>query len=191
MIEQSWGELDSKHEKTIVTLVDETFGGEGYGIDVVSQIKSQEEPLISLCWNENQMIGFGFSFIALPEQAPDFARKHANDVSNSLAQPFQIEKTGILKTVCTLPAFQRQGVGTRIIEAITKSLHQRGVTDVLVPCWELDGVVNLKKALVRKGFRFLNRDDFYWREACDRGEFKCEGRTESCHCHAVWYGKSM
>jgi hypothetical protein len=43
----------------------------------------------------------------------------------------------------------------------------------------------------RLGFDLWRKLPSYWRDQCNRGEFKCVDRTDRCVCEAMLFRKSV
>ena len=97
----------------------------------------------------------------------------------------------LLHNIAVAPAWQRQGVGLRLVQHAVQACRAQGATLLLAEAWQhgTPPRTNVGTVLTAAGFLPCGTAPHYWRSACDAGQFECPARTTGCACSAVFYYK--
>ena len=93
--------------------------------------------------------------------------------------------------VAVAATHRRQGIGFTLLRATHDALVGIGADKLLVTfkrgpkAAEVDGIMR------RLGFSLWRKQPSYWREQCNRGEFKCVDRQDRCVCEAMLFRKAV
>lgn len=99
-----------------------------------------------------------------------------------------LDRVGRIQSVALKDEYRGKGYAEFMINAAVESFLENRIDTVYIVCWEPGGVLPLKKALEKCGFKFLMRVKDAWYNNKSLFCPYCSGR---CHCSGVVYTKKL
>jgi len=101
-----------------------------------------------------------------------------------------IENLADLNQILIEEKYQKQGVGTKLMEKSIQELKKKNIETMIAHAVECNGNINSKKLLKNFGFKELSRVQNYWNSVYPNHYCKqCD--SKNCYCGVVVYMKEM
>lgn len=182
--------MENAHKTGILSIAGAQFGP-GYltehDLDTDAKRDGARRMFVYVALADRKVTGF-----VVGEIADMVARyKIEAKVPNDIRRACERGTMGILRTIAVATEAQGHAVGERLFSAMERILHAQGAEIVAVPAWRTSRGTNIKGILDSNGYEFFLDAGRYWKEDCDRGEFKCGERKGECVCQLDWYKKAL
>lgn len=165
--------------------------GEGYFSE--PWFRAQKLDSIMFVAHDDDATVFGFAHgRVLPKDSlgvylgPDVA-----DIPAEIREADAAGNLGAIDVVAVAADHRRQGVGLALLHATHDALIGAGADKLLVTFKRGPMAVRVDGIMHSLGFDLWRKLPSYWREKCDRGEFKCVDRRDRCVCEAMLFRKSI
>ena len=177
------------HSK-LVDLAKDVFG-EGYFDRPWEAISEADSVMLVSHETDGSLLGFVQGRL-LPLGALDaFLENPEFDIPDDVAAADATGTLGVIHVVAVSNEQRGKGLGTKLLGAIHDALIGRGADKLIVTFKRGPSASQVDGLMKKLGFEQWVRLPTYWREACDRGEFKCVDRRDDCTCEALFYRKSV
>jgi ribosomal protein S18 acetylase RimI-like enzyme len=177
--------IEDSHKTGILSVASSQFGP-GYVSE--SDLEPGPDRSILVALLNQKVSGFVIGEVA---NLVSLYKVDANLVAKDVLRASTEGKLGIIKTIAVAGDSQGHGIGERLFAAMERILQRRGAEIAAVPAWKTTHDINLRGILDNNGYEPFLELSRYWKDGCDRSEFKCGERQSDCVCDLVWYKKSL
>lgn len=173
----------------LIELGNEVFG-EGYFSEPWVRLQ-QRDSLMFVAIDDDDILGFAHGEI-LPRQGLDaYLGSVIEEMPSDIAEADAAGNLGVIDVVAVSAGHRRKGVGFSLLQATHDALVGAGADKLLVTFKRGPGSTAVEGLMTSLGFDLWQKLPSYWRDACNRGDFKCVDRTDTCVCEAMMFRKSV
>ncbi len=177
-------------QQAVIRLADRVLGA-GF-FENPSLIKRKDGGVLLLAVeDEDQVLGFVRGRLLPAGGLSDYVDSRLVDVPEVLQDADAKGALGVIQTVITDPDSQGKGVGTKLMRAAHDTLIGLGADKLIVTFKRGPNVPHVDRWMSKLGFDLWVKLDSFWKDRCDRNEFKCAARTDHCICEAMFYRKHI
>lgn len=98
---------------------------------------------------------------------------------------------GILKSMATHTTHQKQGLGLRLVQALTDWLKSAGVIKIVAFAWEDNSGCHVENVLNRAAYNSIVKFNDFWREDSIKHGYHCASCGNPCECSVVIFVKEF
>jgi len=174
----------------VIDLASAVFG-EGYFTEPWLQTQQQDSVMYLACDEAAGLLGFAHGRILPKGGLRPYLGPDVGDFPPEVRDADAGGTLAVIEVVAVAATHRRQGIGFTLLRATHDALVGIGADKLLVTfkrgpkAAEVDGIMR------RLGFSLWRKQPSYWREQCNRGEFKCVDRQDRCVCEAMLFRKAV
>lgn len=174
----------------VIALADRTFGA-GYFSRPWEIAQEPGSVMLVCCEGDRELFGFAKGRL-LPEGAlHEFLEHRVSEVPEDIGEADAKGALGVIQAIAVAPGQRRQGIGTKIVQAMHDALVGQGADKLIVTFKRGASAAKVDGVMRKVGFELWMRLPSYWEPRCDSGEFNCVDRRDNCVCEAVFYRKAV
>lgn len=165
--------------------------GDGYFSE--PWLRAQQLDSIMFVAHDDDTAVFGFAHgRVLPEGSlGEYLGPDVADIPAEIREADTAGNLGVIDVVAVAGNHRRQGVGLALLRATHDALIGAGADKLLVTFKRGPMAVRVDGIMHSLGFDLWKKLPSYWRDKCNRGEFKCVDRHDRCVCEAMLFRKSV
>lgn len=182
------------HKEEIISVIDAAFNCPGYGAQIIEEISQKENVVLSLVRDfNNAAIGVALAHSLPKETLAEYSGAQEDTFSKAIGHADINGTISVAKTIAILPAYQRKGIGTKLLINLNKYFKSNGATVSIVPAWKAGERINIGVMMDKQRYIHFNEHKGIWREDCEGNQFTCPEHipNKSCVCSAVYYYKPL
>jgi hypothetical protein len=181
---------DPRWHSQVIALGNAVFG-EGYFSEPWLRAR-QPDTIVFLAHDDDSAVfGFAHGRILPKNGLRDYLGPEVTDTPPEIVEADVAGNLGVIDVVAVAADHRRQGVGLALLRATHDALIGAGADKLLVTFKRGPMSVRVDGLMHSLGFDLWKKLPSYWREQCNRGEFKCVDRTDHCVCEAMLFRKSV
>ena len=139
---------------------------------------------------EGKIQGFALAECLEKDGFNDVIKGNPWRLSADVKQADRSGKIGVIKFVAIDPAFQKKGIGMKLVQESLAALKKAGMDLVVSIGWKTD-YVHIEPILLANGFvKRSSFKEFWHKESVERG-YDCPRCGNPCHCEAILFIKSL
>lgn len=185
---------EPRWHRQVVQLANSVFG-EGHFSNPWERLQQPDSLMFVACDDDDNEKVLGFSHGAiLPEKSlGKFLGPAVTDFPDDIVEADEAGNLAVIDVVAVSGEARRQGVGYALLQATQNALIGAGADKLVVSFKrgpDSSSVYGLMKSL---DYVLWQKLPSYWRDACNRGDFKCVERKgqDKCVCEAMLFRKSV
>jgi GNAT superfamily N-acetyltransferase len=183
-------EYSPRWQAAVAALADKVLGG-GF-FENPSLIAQDPETCVLLSiGDDEELAGFVRGRVLAKDGLGDFLEHRVADIPTDLKDADAEGVLGVIQTVVVAPEHQGEGIGTKLLQIIHDKIIGRGADKLIVTFKRAPTSAQVDRLMEKLGFEFWTRLVTYWKDRCDRGDFACVDRSDSCNCEALFYRKRV
>lgn len=168
-----------------------TVFGEGYFTEPWLQTRQQASVMYVACGDEASLYGFAHGRILPKNALRAYLGPEVGDFPPDIREADAAGNLAIIEVVAVAAEHRRQGIGFTLLRATHDALVGVGADKLLVTFKRGPRASDVEGIMRRLGFTLWRKQPSYWREQCNRGEFKCVDRQDQCVCEAMLFRKAV
>jgi GNAT superfamily N-acetyltransferase len=178
-------EYASPQQDAVTALTDRIFG-EGF-FEGRDDHWRDPDTLALVATEGDEVVGFTSGRL-LPEHGlSEFMEGQLTDIPDEISEADASGTLGVIETVAVAPEFRGAGIGTKLLRVLHDHIVGYGADKLIITFRRGPSSSKVKDLMEKLGYQFWTSMDTYWHARCDRGEFKCIDRTDTCNCRAEIY----
>lgn len=187
------GRYEPRWHRQVVQLANSVFG-EGHFSNPWERLQQPDSLMfVALDDNDESILGFTHGAI-LPEKS---LRQHlgpaVGDFPDDIAEADASGNLAVIDVVAVSVAARRKGVGYALLQAIQNALIGAGADKLVVSFKRGPGSTSVDGLMKSLDYDLWEKLPSYWRDDCNRGDFKCVERKgqDQCVCEAMLFRRSV
>jgi ribosomal protein S18 acetylase RimI-like enzyme len=174
---------------TIVNLLDQELG-EGW-LTVEDIHKAIDEDLLYVAAHNKKIAGFTLLRMLKTGDLEVELKGHPYKIPRDLQHADSSETIGFIEAIATDPAYQRRGIGTKLVEKSICVLQKNGAEIITAMGWKTKDV-HIGPTLLAQGFKERVEFENFWLEESKKEPYDCpECGAPPCYCGAVLFSKAI
>jgi GNAT superfamily N-acetyltransferase len=186
-----WIERYEPRWHTHVIELANTVFGEGYFSEPGLHARQPDSIMVVAHDGGSTLHGFAHGRILAKGSLGEYLGPEVTDIPESVRAADAAGNLGVIDVVAVSPDHRRQGIGLALLRAMHDALIGAGADKLLVTFKRGPMAVRVDGIMHTLGFDLWRKLPSYWRDKCNRGEFKCADRTDRCVCEAMLFRKSI
>lgn len=172
----------------VIDLAD-TVLGEGYFSEPWHQTRQADSFMLLARDDAPDIVGFAYGWILPKNSLGAHLGPDVSDFTPDIVEADAAGSLAVIEAVAVATSHRRQGVGFALLQATHNALVGAGADKLLVTFKRAPGAAAVDGLMRSLGFDLWQKLPSYWRDACNRGDFKCVDRQATCECEAMLYRK--
>ncbi len=168
-----------------------TVFGEGYFTEPWLQTRQQDSVMYLACDEDVGLLGFAHGRILPKDGLRPYLGPEVGEFPPDIRDADAAGNLAVIEVVAVAAERRRQGIGFTLLRATHDALVGVGADKLLVTFKRGPKAAEVDGLMGRLGFTLWRKQPTYWREQCNRGEFKCVDRHEHCVCEAMLFRKAV
>ena len=169
-----------------------TVFGEGYFSNPWLQVRDAGAFMYIAREDDNRILGFAHGMILQKKSLREYLGTDVADFPPDILEADAAGKLAVIDVVAVAPGQRRKGIGFSLLQATHDGLVGIGADKLLVTFRRGPGASSVYGLMKSLGFDLWRKLPSYWRDACNRGDFKCADRQgDRCVCEAMIFRKSV
>jgi ribosomal protein S18 acetylase RimI-like enzyme len=174
---------------TIVNLLDQELG-EGW-LTVKDIHKAIDDALLFVATHNKKIVGFTLLRMLKTGDFEKELKGHTYNIPRDLQHANACETIGFIEAIATDPAYQKRGIGTKLVEKSTTVLQKNGAEIITAIGWKTK-TVHIEPTLIAQGFKQRVEFKEFWLEESKQEPYDCpECGAPPCYCGAVLFSKAV
>lgn len=163
--------------------------GEGYMEP--SDITFGPEEVLYVATYQGEVVGFALSKLLEKDKFKEQLLGHKYRIPADIKVADQLGKLALIDSVAIDPAYQKQGIGSKLIEKTLEALQALDMEVVISFGWKEDGNVNIAPTF--NYFQFKTRHEFekFWYQDSIEKDYTCPHCGHPCECDAVLFSRTL
>lgn len=117
--------------------------------------------------------------------------KEMNFMADNPSMLEEHSEVGFIQNVVVSPAFQRQGIATRLIRESLEQASKLDLLRVISFGWESIHGCHIDGVFADLGFKRGSQISGFWYEESIREEYECPSCGNPCYCNAILYSLEL
>lgn len=180
---------DPRWHSEVIQLANVVFG-EGYFSEPWLQTR-QPDSIMFIAYDDTGVYGFAHGRILTKDGLAAYLGPDVTDFPADIRDADAAGNLAVIEVVAVDPGHRREGLGHSLLQATHDALVGAGADKLLVSFKRGPRASSVDGLMKRLGFDLWRKLPSYWRDQCNRGEFKCVDRTDHCVCEAMLFRKSV
>lgn len=183
-------EYSPRWQKRVIELADQILGP-GFFRNPSEIAQDPESRVLLAVTQDGKLAGFACGRLLERGGLMGFLEYKVPEVPEDLSAADTDGVLGVIQTVVVAPAFQGQGIGTKLVQMIHDAIIGHGADKLIVSFKRGPASAHVHQWMEKLGFELWIQLETYWKTRCDLGDFGCIDRGDSCTCEAVLYRKRV
>lgn len=144
-----------------------------------------DEDMVPTDIRTNEVVGFCLGAVFTPNQLDSYINVDREELPAGLQHANTI---GVVRTVAVRSGFEKQGVGTDLVEHCLERCLGEDAEVIVAVGWEQDGQINIAGIMDHFDFNVAGEFDEYWHEDSVKHEYQCDSCGDPpCTCSATLF----
>jgi GNAT superfamily N-acetyltransferase len=165
--------------------------GEGYFSEPWLQTRQPDSMMFLAHDDIDGLYGFAHGRILPKDGLRPYLGPAVGDFPPDVRDADAAGNLAVIDVVAVAANHRRQGIGFTLLRATHDALVGAGADKLLVTFKRGPRAAPVEGIMRRLGFTLWRKLPTYWRDQCNRGEFKCVDRQDRCVCEAMIFRKSV
>jgi len=184
------GRYEPRWQRQVIELATTVFGV-GHLSNPWERLQQPDTLLFVAGDDDDSVMGFAHGCILPQGTLAEFLGPNVGDFPEDVAKADAEGNLAVIDLVAVSPEHRRKGVGYALLQAIQNALVGAGADKLIVSFKRGPGSTSVDGLMESLGYELWQKLPSYWRDACNRGDFKCVDRKDHCVCEAMLFRKSV
>jgi GNAT superfamily N-acetyltransferase len=185
------GRYEPRWHRQVVALADSVFG-KGHLSSPWEKLQQPDSLMFVACGDgDDTVLGFAHGAILPEKSLRDYLGPAVGDFPKDIADADEDGNLAVIDVVAVSSDARRQGVGYSLLQATQDALVGAGADKLVISFKRGPGSTSVEGLMKSLGYDLWEKLPSYWRDACNRGDFKCVERKNTCVCEAMLFRKSV
>lgn len=185
------GRYEPRWHRQVVRLASSVFG-EGHLSSPWEKLQQPDSLMfVALDDDDETVLGFAHGAILPKDTLRAFLGPAIGDFPEDIAEADAEGNLAVIDTLAVSAEARRKGVGYSLLQATQNALIGAGADKLVVSFKRGPGSTSVDGLMKSLDYDLWEKLPSYWRDECNRGDFKCVERTDQCVCEAMLFRKSV
>lgn len=184
---------EPRWHREVVQLANSVFG-EGHLASPWEKLQQPDTLLfVAVDDDDETVLGYSHGAILAPNTLREYLGPAVGDFPKDIADADAKGNLAVIDTVAVAADARRKGVGYTLLQSIQNALIGAGADKLIISFKRGPGSTSVEGLMHSLDYDLWEKLPSYWRDACNRGDFKCVERkdNEQCVCEAMLFRKSV
>ncbi|MCG8545718.1 MAG: GNAT family N-acetyltransferase [Alphaproteobacteria bacterium] len=172
----------------VIELANTVFG-DGYFSEPWHQTQQADTFMFVAREDDPEVVGLALGRILPKQSLRAYLGPQVTEISPDIVDADKAGVLGVIEEVAVAQNHRRLGIGYDLMRATHDALIGAGADKLLVTFKRGPGATAVDNLMGTLGFDLWQKLPSYWRDACNRGDFKCVDRQDQCVCEAMLFRK--
>jgi GNAT superfamily N-acetyltransferase len=185
------GRYEPRWHRQVVQLAGKVFG-EGHLSSPWEKLQQPDSLMfVALDDDDDTVLGFAHGAILPKDTLRAFLGPAVGDFPEDIAQADAEGNLAVIDTVAVSAEARRKGIGYSLLQATQNALIGAGADKLVISFKRGPASTSVDGLMKSLDYDLWEKLPSYWRDECNRGDFKCVERTDQCVCEAMLFRKSV